>query len=103
MDYLKPVGFIQLKAFFKALQENRFNLKQIPSFVMMNGERVPINKTHCLELLRQFPDLQGKDDEFITKYLSDPNKIKRLLGNLTLQQQTELTKVIEEKPMTVQS
>ncbi|MBI3109597.1 hypothetical protein HYZ06_01010 [Candidatus Daviesbacteria bacterium] len=101
MDYLKPVDFIQLKAFFKALQENRFNLKQIPSFVVMNGERIPIDKTHCLDLLRQFPDLQGKDDEFITKYLSDPNKIKRLLGNLTLQQQTEITKVLEEKPVEV--
>lgn len=99
MDYLKPVDFIQLKAFFKALQENRFNLKLIPSFVVMNGERIPVDKTHCLELLRQFPDLLGKDDEFIAKYLSDPNKIKRLLGNLTLEQQTELTKVIEEKPV----
>ena len=71
MDYLKPYDFKQLKAFFKALQECRFNLKQISSFVIMDGERTPVDKAHCLELLRSFPDLQGeefKDDNFLIKY-----------------------------------
>lgn len=101
MDYLKPYDFKQLKAFFLALQQSRFNLRQISTVVIMDGVTTPVDKAHCLQLLRSFPNLSGeefKDDNFLIKYLSQPGNIKQILGRLTTTQQIELTKVLEEKP-----
>ncbi len=105
MDFLKPTDFKQIKAFFIALKQNHFNLNQIPSFVMMDGVRTPIDKTHCLQLLHSFPDLSGdkfKDDNVLIKYLSQSDNVKRILSKLTAEQQIELTKVLEEKPVTTE-
>ena len=102
MDFLKPSDFKQIKAFFIALKQNHFNLNQIPSFVMMDGARTPIDKAHCLELLHSFPDLSGdkfKDDNALIKYLSQSDNTKRILSKLTSEQQIELISVLEEKPV----
>lgn len=101
MAYLKPYDFIQLKAFFLALQQSHFNLSQVSSAVVLNRIRTPIDKVHCLTLLRSFPDLQGekfKDDNSLIKYLSQPGNIQRILGQLPIDQQIELTKALVEKP-----
>lgn len=94
----------KLIAFFSALKDSGFkqDLKQIPSSVMINGQRTPVDKSYCLSLLRRFPQFQGdkfKDDNALLKYLSDPNNRKFLLGNFTRTQQVELTQVLEEKPV----
>lgn len=94
----------KLIAFFSALKDSGFkqDLKQIPSSVIIDGQRTPVDKSYCLSLLRRFPQFQGdkfKDDNALLKYLSDPNNRKFLLGNFTRTQQVELTKVLEEKPV----
>lgn len=104
MDYLKPYDFIQLKAFFLALKQSHFNLQQTSSTVVLDGIRTPIDRVHCLGLLRSFPDLQGekfKDDNLLIKYLSQPSNLNRILGRLRTDQQTQLLRVLEEKPTTV--
>ncbi len=104
MAYSRPYDFIQLKAFFLALQQSRFNLSLISSAVVLDGMRTPIDKVHCLTLLRSFPDLQGekfKDDNSLIKYLSQPGNIQRILGQLPIDQQIELTKALVENPAAV--
>lgn len=104
MDYLTPFDFAQLKAFFYALKESRFNLKQISSTVTMDGVRTPVNKPHCLQLIRSFPELSGeqfKDDAVLAKYLAKPDNVKRILSHLTKTQQAELTKTLEAKPVAI--
>jgi len=105
MDYR---GIQKLKAFFSALKTSGFkqDLKQIPSFALVDGQRTPVDKAYCLSLLRSLPQFQGdkfKDDNAIIKYLSDPINRKFLLGNFTQQQQIELTKVLEEKPVVAEA
>lgn len=99
MDYR---DIIRLKAFFSALKDSGFkqNLNQIPSFTTIDGQRTPVDKTACLELLRKFPQFQGdkfKDDNTIIKYLSDPRNRGYILGNFTPQQRVELEKLLEAK------
>lgn len=101
MAYLKRLDFIQLKAFFLALQQSHFNLSQVSSRVILDKIPTPIDKLHCLALLRSFPDLQGekfKDDNALIKHLSQPGNIQRILGQLPIDQQLELTKALMEKP-----
>ncbi len=104
MDYLKPAAFRQLKAFFIALKEGRFkpNSPQDSTTVIVEGRPTPVSKSQSLDLLRSFPDLHEekfKDDNFLLKYLSDPVKRDRIFSSLTKQQQIELIKTIEEKPL----
>ncbi len=104
MDYLTPFDFAQLKAFFSALKQSNFNLKQIPSSVVLDGERTPINKPHCLDLLRTFPELSGdqfNEDGPLAKFLSKPDNVRRLLSHLPVAEQNELTKTIEAKPVAI--
>lgn len=94
----------KLKAFFSALKDSGFkqNLNQIPSFTTIDGQRTPVDKTYCLELLRKFPQFQSdkfKDDNAIIKYLSDPRNREYILGNFTPQQRVELEKLLEVKPV----
>lgn len=104
MDYLTPFDLSQLKAFFSALKQSNFNLKQIPSSIVMAGERTPVNKPHCLDLLRTFPALAGKefeDEGVLGKFLAKPDNVRRILGDLSVAERNELAKTIEEKPVAV--
>src|SRR3989344_9247554 len=105
MDYS---ALQKLKAFFSALKDNGFkpDLKQIPSFTMIDGQQTPVDKAYCLLLLRKFPQFQGdkfKDDNAIIKYLSDPINRNFLLGQFSKEQQFELTKALEEKSVQIEA
>jgi len=101
MIELSLFDFEQLLVFLKALQDCHFLLKNIPSFVTINGARIPVvNTTHCLELLRSVPGLQGekfKDNNSLVEYLSKPDNLNRVRGQFTTSQQSELTKVLDKK------
>lgn len=104
MDYL---NFKKLLAFFSALKDSGFRttLEEIPNFTILNRQHTPINKAECLKLLRLLPDFQGENfqnDNNIIKYLSDPRNRDRILGKFSKEQNLELTKVLEEKPVIVE-
>ncbi len=84
----------KLKAYFLALKESNYHPKLIPN-------SPGINKPRCLELLRSFPDLKGKNDNQIFEALSDPKRVKSILDQLpTSSQRNELRQVLEDKPVT---
>lgn len=90
----------KLRAFFAGIKENGF--KKIPSFATVDGQRTPIDKAHCLQLLRQLPQFQEeqfKDENAILEYLRDPNKRNFLLGEFK-EGRVELTEALTEKPVT---
>ncbi len=91
---LKIEDLKKLKAYFLALKENNYHPKLIP-----NSRE--IDKPRCFELLHSFPGLQGKNDSQILEDLSDPKKVKSILGQLpSISQRNELTEVLEEKTAT---
>lgn len=99
MAYLDINAFKKLKAFFWGLQTSSFNLNKIPT---KDQDGTPIDKVYSLSLLRSFPQFQEekfKDDNFLIRYLANPNNIAQILDQFTPSQQMELTKVLAEKPV----
>lgn len=99
MAYIEVSAFKKLRAFFWALQKISFNLNKLP---FKDDAGTEVDKPYCLNLLRTFPDFQGedfKDDNFLVNHLAKSGNIKQILDQFTQEQQTELTKIFEEKPI----
>ncbi len=103
MDYR---DILKLKAFFSALKDVGFkalNLNQVPSFTTVDGQRIPVDKTYCLGLLRNLPQFQGdqfKDDNAILIYFSNSLNRKLILDRFSQAERIELEKFLEVRPVT---
>jgi len=95
----------KLRAFFSAIKESHYKLtlKEIPNFATVDGQRTPVEKSYCLNLLRKLPQFQGdqfKDDDAVVRFLSDPNKRKFFFDDFK-EGRIELTQALEEEPIAV--
>lgn len=94
MDYS---NFKDLKAFFKALMEGHFRKStETSATTIINGQRTPVNKAHCLELLKdRFPELKGMEDSELINYLLQPKNLSQVLGSFSVIEQKELAETLE--------
>ncbi|MDD5147392.1 MAG: hypothetical protein PHV63_02485 [Candidatus Daviesbacteria bacterium] len=96
--------FDKLKAFFFELKNTNFHPERMRSRFPMNGEWTTVDRTECFDLLRKkIPDLTGKDDAYLIKYLSDPrNTTNRIFAQFTAGERIELERSLAEKPVTTE-
>lgn len=88
--------FDKLKTFFLALNKSGFHPERMDPKII-----TPQDKIYCLNLLREkIPELKGKTDNELFEFLRDPNKVKKqILGRFVAQEEIELEKILEEKPV----
>ncbi len=91
--------FDKLKSFFFELKHSGFHPDKMRARFVMNGGWATINKPECFNLLRKkIPDLAGKDDAYVIKYLSNRSNVEnRILPKFTVGEKTELTQTLAEK------
>ncbi len=95
---LNVTNLKKLKVYFQALKKSNYHPHLIPSFIDIEGVRTPIDKKTSLELLHSIPSLKDKNPEEIEKDLSNPIKVRSILGQLHPAERNELMEVISEKP-----
>lgn len=96
--------FDKLKAFLTELKNANYRPERMRSRVPGRGAWTTINKAECFDLLRKkIPELTGKDDNYLTKYLSAPRNIKnRLLAEFTTAERVALEQSLAEEISQVQ-
>jgi len=93
--------FDKLKAFFLELKNSNFRPEKMRSRVEMRGGWATIDRNECFNLLREkIPDLKGKDDAYLIKYLSDPRNItNRILAEFAAGERIELERSLAGEPV----
>lgn len=87
--------FDKFKAFFLALNRSNYHPERMDPKII-----TPQDKAYCFNwLLKEIPELKGKNNNYLIEFLRDPKKVKSYIaGKFTTGESAELTKTLEEKP-----